>query len=58
MVDAKSKLAVEITQHIVLAATNLRNEVIIPDCFITFRGSKNKNVVTNETCRYSLKIFG
>ena len=36
---------------------NLRGEFVVPDSFITFRGSNMKNAITNETCRYSL-TFG
>ena len=35
---------------------NLRNEFIVPDSFVTFRGSMMKNAITNETCRYSLSF--
>ena len=35
---------------------NLQGEVVVPDSFITFRGSDKKNAMTIETCRYSLSF--
>ena len=56
LVDAKSKLAVEVTQQFILSSMNLRGEFIVPDSFITFRGSNMKNAMTIETSRYSLSF--
>ena len=35
---------------------NLQGELVVPDSFITFRGSSMKNAMTNETCRYSISF--
>ena len=53
-VDAKSSLAVEVTQQFINKTMNLRSECPMPDCFIDFRGGDNQSVVTNNTARYFL----
>ena len=45
LVDAKSDLAVELMQLFVLQMMNIRQEVLVPGCFINFRGKKMKNAV-------------
>ena len=56
LVSAKSSLAIEFKQLCVLAKMNLRQEIIVPDFVIDFRGSKMKNAIQNETERYALKF--
>ena len=53
---AKSNLAVEVTKQFILSAMNLRGEFVVPDSFISFRGSSMKNAITIETSRYSISF--
>ena len=53
---AKSSLATEFLQRLVLKSLNLRREVVFPDDFNDFRGKDSKTVVTNNTETFSLRF--
>ena len=56
LVDAKSSLATEFLQRLILKSLNLRREVVFPDDFTDFRGKDSKTVVTNNTETFSLRF--
>ena len=56
LVSAESKLAIEVTKHLILSSMNLRGEFVVPDSLINFRGSKMKNAITIETSSYSISF--
>ena len=33
---------------------NIQQEILIPDCFLNFKGKREKNTVQNETASYAL----
>ena len=56
LVAAKSNLATEFLQRLILKSSNLRREIVFPDDFTGFRGKDSKTVVTNNTETFSLKF--
>ena len=56
LVAAKSNLAIEVLQQLILKALNLRGEVVFPDDFNDFKGIDGKTVVTNNTEQFSLQF--
>ena len=53
-VDAKSSIAVEVTQQLINKSMNLRSECIVPEFLNDFRGGDNKSVCTLNTATYSI----
>ena len=56
LVKAKSKLAVEITKHLILSSMNLRGEFVAPDDLVDFKTSFLKDAITIESDKYSLSF--
>ena len=56
LVAAKSNLATEFLQRLILKSLHLRREVVFPNDFTDFRGEDSKKVVTNNTETFSLKF--
>ena len=53
---ASSTLPAEVLQLFEQKMINLRQDLIVPDCFLDFRGVNMKNTVQNETSTYTLGL--
>ena len=53
---AKSSLPTEVLQLFQQKMINLRLDLIVPECFLDFRGAEMKNTVQNETTTYTLGL--
>ena len=56
MVDASSKLAVEVFQHMLIKSTNCSRQISFPDDFNDFRGHDQNAVITNNSDPFIVKF--